>query len=358
MSTENSIRRVHNFKDLTGQRFGSLVVTGFGERRGKVIYWSVLCDCGATNLVSGGNLTSGGSSRCAKNCPLRVDARTKDETGKAYGKWTVINYAGRKLGALWNCRCECGTESVISGRDLRAGATTSCGCTNATMEVGNVYGKLTVVDISIEKRDRLHWVCQCKCGNTVTVSGSSLRRGDQVSCGCHRASAGGNARKGKQTPEYVSWRKMHARCDQPNQEGYEVYGGKGVTICKCWRESFINFLDDMGTKPSDMHSVDRIDGEGNYSCGHCAECLVKGWTANCRWATPQEQMDNSKRSTMLTYEGITLSIRGWAMKLGVSHSAITYRRKQGWTIGKIVEHFGPLGLNPAASRIAKSGDHS
>lgn len=339
MSTDNSNRRAHNFKDLTGQRFGSLVVTGFGKRRGKVIYWSVLCDCGATNLVAGNNLTSGGSKRCGYNCPLRIDPRMKDETGNVYGKWTVTSRAKSKGGAQWNCRCECGTESVISGRDLRAKATTSCGCENVTDEVGNVYGKLTVTEISGEKRDRLHWVCRCECGKTVVVSGTVLRRGDQVSCGCHRASAGGNARKGKQTPEYRSWRKMHDRCDRPGQKGYEIYGGKGVTICKLWRKSFINFLDDMGPKPSDMHSVDRIDGEGNYSCGHCAECLAKGWTANCRWATPQEQMDNSKRSTMLTYYGTTLSIRGWANKLGVSHSAITYRRKQGWDIGQIVAHF-------------------
>lgn len=208
-------------------------------------------------------------------------------------------------------------------------------------ETGNVHGKLTVVEIAKERKwNRAHWVCRCECGNTVIVCGSVLRKGEQVSCGCHRASAGGHGRKGKQTPEYRSWRKMHDRCDRPSQDGYEMYGGKGITICNRWRKSFINFLEDMGAKPSATHSVDRIDGDGNYSCGRCEECVTNGWPANCRWATPQEQMDNSKRSTMLTHEGITLSIRCWAKKIGVSHSAITYRRKQGWTIGQIIDHFG------------------
>lgn len=342
MSTGNSIRRAHNFKDLTGQRFGSLVVTDLGERRGKVIYWSVLCDCGATNLVAGNNLTSGGSTRCGKSCPLRIDPRMKDETGNVYGKWTVLSRARSKGGARWNCRCECGTESELFGRDLRSGVTRSCGCVNSTDEAGSVYGKLTVVELSTENKwGKLHWVCRCECGKTVVVCGAVLRRGDQVSCGCHRASAGGNARKGKVTPEYGSWRKMHARCDYPGQYGYEMYGGNGVTICKRWRESFLNFLNDMGEKPNNIHSVDRIDGEGNYSCGHCEECVANGWPANCRWATPQEQSDNSKRSIMLAHGDITLSIRGWSKRLGVSHSTISYRLKQGWTVEQIVEHFIP-----------------
>ena len=155
----------------------------------------------------------------------------------------------------------------------------------------------------------------------------------------NRLKAGGHGRKGKQTPEYRSWRKMHDRCYRSSQDCYEIYGGRGITVCGRWRSSFINFLEDMGEKPSRTHSIDRKDGDGNYSCGHCDECVEKGWTANCRWATPQEQMDNSKRSTMLTHKGTTLSIRSWAKKLGVTHAGIRYRLNQGWTIGRIVEHF-------------------
>lgn len=141
------------------------------------------------------------------------------------------------------------------------------------------------------------------------------------------------------TSTYNSWKKMKARCYNQKQYCYDLYGGRGIVTCSRWRDSFVNFLGDMGEKPSRDHSIDRIDGDGNYSCGHCEECVEKGWTANCRWATPQEQMDNSKRSTMLTYEGTTLSIRSWAKKLKVTHAGIRYRLNQGWTICQIVEHF-------------------
>lgn len=207
-------------------------------------------------------------------------------------------------------------------------------------EFGKVYGKLTVLYLSTrDKSGKYRWVCRCECGKIAIVCGTVLRKGDQVSCGCHRARAGGNGRKGNQTTEYRSWRKMHDRCYRPSQSGYEIYGGRGIAICCGWRNSFLNFLADMGKKPSTTHSIDRIDGDSNYSCGHCEECIANGWTANCRWATPQEQMDNSKRSTMLTHNGLTLSIRGWAKKLCVTHSAITYRLKQGWSIARIYEHF-------------------
>ena len=207
-------------------------------------------------------------------------------------------------------------------------------------ETGEVHGKLTVVEIAKERKwKKAHWVCHCECGNVVVVCGTVLRKGEQVSCGCHRASAGGHTRKGKTTTEYNSWKKMKCRCYNPRQDGYDIYGGRGIVTCSWWRDSFMNFLNDMGAKPSQTHSVDRIDGDGNYSCGHCNECMANEWNANCRWATPQEQMDNSKRSTMLSHEETTLSIRGWAKKLGVSKSGIIYRLKQGWTIGQIVEHY-------------------
>jgi len=336
MSAGNSIRRAHNFKDLTGQRFGSLVVTGFGEKRGKVAYWSVLCDCGVTNLVAGNNLTSGGSKRCGFSCPLRIDPRMKDETGNVYGKWTVISRARSKGGAKWNCQCECGTESVLFGRDLRAGVTNSCGCVNTTDEVGSVYGKLTVVELStVRNWGKLHWVCRCECGKTVVVCGSVLRRGDQVSCGCNRSRSGGAARKGNQTPEYKSWKHMKHRC---SNRSYHRYCGRGITFCKRW-SSFVSFMADMGPKPFPEATIERINNDGNYSCGNCTECLANGWPANCKWASAMEQGQNTSKTRLLTHDGITCGLREWGRRIGVSHGTIAMRLKQGWTMKQIVEHY-------------------
>jgi len=83
--------------------------------------------------------------------------------------------------------------------------------------------------------------------------------------------------------EYHSWSGMKQRCKDKNKDGYKYYGGRGITVCGRWRDSFVNFLADMGRKPSPKHSIDRIDGDGNYEPG------------NCRWATPKEQFLNRKK---------------------------------------------------------------
>jgi len=213
--------------------------------------------------------------------------------------------------------------------------TNSCGCVNSTDETGNVYGKLTVVELSSDKRKRLYWVCQCECGNNVIVSGSVLRRGDQVSCGCHRARSGGAARKGNQSPEYKSWKHMKHRC---GNAGHHRYHGRGIGVCKRWH-SFVNFLADMGPKPFPEATIERTNNDGNYSCGHCDECLTNGWTENCRWASAFEQGQNTSKTRLLTYKGETYGIREWGRRIGVSHHTISTRISQGWSMEKIVEHY-------------------
>jgi hypothetical protein len=273
MSTGHSIRRAHNFKDLTGQRFGSLVVTSMGERRGKVLYWNVLCDCGATNLVAGNNLTSGGSSRCGFRCPLRIDPRMKDETGNVYGKLTVLGYAGKSLkshkGAYWNCRCECGVELVVVGVTLRNGATRSC---------------------------------SAGCG--ITTHG-------------HTTNAAS-----RRSREYGCWQDMKARCYKPNHQLFKNYGARQISVCVRWLESFENFFEDMGPKPFPEASIGRIDNDGNYE------------PSNVRWETYEQQHNNKRTSHYLTHDGITLTIAQWARRIGMHPNTLSERLSKGWSVEK------------------------
>ena len=89
---------------------------------------------------------------------------------------------------------------------------------------------------------------------------------------------------------------MIRRCLNPDAVGYENYGGRGVKICENWRDvqGFERFVEDMGKRPQGK-SLDRIDPYKNYSCGHCPQCLLEGWIANCKWSTSKQQANNQRR---------------------------------------------------------------
>lgn len=139
-------------------------------------------------------------------------------------------------------------------------------------------------------RGKARWVCRCECGATTLVRASHLRSGQIRSCGClnrertrARSTTHGHAPRGRQTAEHRAWGAMLARCYNPCGKDYRDYGGRGITVCPRWRESFQTFLDDMGLKPSAELSLDRKDNDGPYAPG------------NCRWATRSEQRRNQRR---------------------------------------------------------------
>jgi len=186
-------------------------------------------------------------------------------------------------------------------------------------EIGNVYGKLTVLELA-EIRVEAIWLCRCDCGQLTKVAGSDLRKGGTKSCGCGRKSQGG----GYKTPEYTTWKEMKRRCYNPQFRWYHLYGGRGITICDRWRTSFVNFLADMGPRPFPEATVERVDNDGNYA------------PENCRWASRLEQGQNTRKVRLLTHNGKTLSIRGWARELGIRHCIILWRLKHKWPIEKVL----------------------
>jgi hypothetical protein len=119
------------------------------------------------------------------------------------------------------------------------------------------------------------------------------------------------------TPEYRAWSAMKLRCANPNNEQYHNYGGRGITVCDRWRQSFAAFLVDMGPRPSPRHSIDRIDNNGNYEPG------------NCRWATSREQNRNRRNNIVLTHDGRTMCLADWARELGVPRGTLLARYRDG-----------------------------
>ena len=112
-----------------------------------------------------------------------------NQIGNVYGKWTVIDKDPQKNSCgqvCWICRCQCGTIKSISGKVLRRGKSQSCGCNNTAIHVGDVFGQLTVIaeDTKKDKYYHKYYQCQCSCGNVVIVRGSNLKEHQTVSCKC------------------------------------------------------------------------------------------------------------------------------------------------------------------------------
>jgi len=137
---------------------------------------------------------------------------------------------------------------------------------------GQRFGALVVLGRSGNKGKYAAWLCRCDCGTQTVVSGQHLRRGKRKSCGVN----GHRWKRDRAEPgitiqypsEYQSWKSMHARCLDQKHKRYKYYGGRGITICDRWKE-FKNFMLDMGRKPDPKFTIERNDVNGNYEPGNC-----------------------------------------------------------------------------------------
>lgn len=114
------------------------------------------------------------------------------------------------------------------------------------------------------------------------------------------------------------WLKMIRRCLNSKDKAYKNYGGRGITVCKYWIESFDIFFNDMGKRPSKKHTLDRINNDKGYS------------KQNCRWATWVEQQSNRRDNIKLSINGQTKTASQWANELGFKRVTIYWRIKAGW----------------------------
>lgn len=258
----------------------------------------------------------------------KIKSSCKDMTGHQVGKLTVLYYHhGDKSGAHWLCRCECGNTTVIAGGNLRKGETKSCGCHKASIFVdmtGEKIGRLTVKYHHHSNKAGAFWLCECKCGNEAILLGHALR--DQKgtrSCGCLLRDGGadhGNFVHGLiHSDEYCSWQSMKARCDNPKEEHFDDYGGRGITYHPRWH-SFENFYEDMGPKPGAKYTLDRIDVNGNYE------------PSNCRWADWKTQGRNKRNTKRYTIDGQTKTLGEWCDLHETTYQLVWNRVRANWDL--------------------------
>jgi hypothetical protein len=189
---------------------------------------------------------------------------------------------------------------------------------------GDVFGSLVVVEFfGRNRRYQAIFSVNCECGSTTQVLGTNLKKGNTTHCnaGYHRSKHGMYG-----SPEYLAWQSMKARAisDRPRLARY--YKSRGITICQEWIESFLLFYSHIGPMPTTGMQVDRINNDGNYEPG------------NVRWATPKEQMRNTRMTRMLTIEGLTKPQIQWAEESRLSISTLSYRVRRGWPESELLSH--------------------
>jgi len=194
---------------------------------------------------------------------------------------------------------------------------------------GQRFGLLTVIKrVKNDKQGNSKWLCKCDCGNEKIVRLSCLKRSTTPSCGCltiKNIKKANTKHKLSKTRIYRIWKGMKHRCYCPSSNGYELYGGRGVTVCNEWNEftPFYEWAKISGYQEN--LTIDRIDVNGNYE------------PSNCKWSTGKEQANNRRNNHIITYNGETHTLSEWANKYNIPVGLLADRvNRSHWTFEKAI----------------------
>lgn len=204
------------------------------------------------------------------------------------------------------------------------------------------FGRLKVV-AQFSSRSRfgsIRWVCRCDCGKTITNRTTNdllvaARHDRRQSCGCWKdeltatrareKATHGLTRNGSPSKRlYNNWWRMLARCDDSEDKAYRDYGGRGIKVCKAWRDpkKFVKWAWNSGYQFG--LTIERINVNGDYRPG------------NCTWIPKGLQSTNMRKVILYSFGQYTLCLSGWGRRLGISPATLTSRRQAGWPIAKIL----------------------
>jgi len=197
--------------------------------------------------------------------------RFKDLTGKKFHRLTVVGYLGRRChSSAWLCKCDCGANSEVSAGALQKGSIKSCGCF---------------------QRERMAALTYKHGGRSRVTGGSSA---------------------------WKAWEGMRSRCADPSNKDWKWYGGKGIKVHSSWMDDFDQFIRHIGPKPTEKHTLDRIDRNGNYEPG------------NVRWATWTEQARNRSNNRIVEFKGQSMVLIEAAELSGIPYKTVKMRVAKGW----------------------------
>jgi hypothetical protein len=186
------------------------------------------------------------------------------------------------------------------------------------------FGRLVVIKLSHSGKHSF-WECLCDCGKKTISRADWLKSGEKASCGCLKkdyfrdhppALKHGHARKGLSSSTYGRWKSIIGRCMNPSNNGYHNYGGRGISVCERWLNSFENFLADMGECPAGLE-IERKNNDGNYELG------------NCIWATRKEQANNKRTTIKINIDGQAKTLKEWSEYFNIRYHTVYMRLKRG-----------------------------
>lgn len=257
-----------------------------------------------------------------RRCPLRPAA---EMAAAVRARRTRSSRRARGGRIAWELRVS-GVSPWLVAAASRTGQALSMG---AFVDLsGQRFGRLRVVrrvpmPAHVQRRPIAFWEVQCDCGAPAFVTRSdALRSGRASSCGCSRSDSQtihGRAR----APIYRVWQQMIQRCHNPRDAWFFNYGARGLTVCDRWRESFENFLADVGERPSGA-TLDRIDNDRGYEPG------------NVRWASRTDQMNNTRANRLIEHAGRRMTISQWSRELGIPKSTIQGRAARGLPVHEVL----------------------
>lgn len=189
---------------------------------------------------------------------------------------------------------------------------------------GKRFGRWTVIERVQNAGSRTAWLCKCDCGTESRVATCHLVSGKSLSCGCYRDETTKNratVHGYTDSSEYKTWCFIKSRVNNPRNPSYNDYGGRGIRICDSWND-FKAFYEDMGAKPSSLHSIGRIDNDGDY----CPE--------NCRWETPKQQANNTRRNKYIEIDGVKKTLTEICEERGLVYGTVKWRLRMGQPIEK------------------------
>lgn len=195
---------------------------------------------------------------------------------------------------------------------------------------GQRFGRLEAVFYAGRIKGRAMWFCSCECGNKTLAVSWELLNGHTSSCSCmirekliKLSTKHGMSSDGRMAPEIAAYSRMKTRCYNKSRKDYYRYGGRGITVCDRWlhgdgvKDGSVCFLEDMGKRPSQYHSIDRIDNNSGYS------------PENCRWSTMKEQCSNRGSNIHVTINSETRILSQWAEISGIKYHTLYHRLKKG-----------------------------